>query len=122
MRLPLSVPGPVQWSLNHVNGSTGRQRQSRVPYLLVGGGMGYWLTWLLYLLGCSWHQGCWARAPLAMAIVGSVLLALTFLLGVFSVADSNIHGTGVERVLKPVADSLGDNTRVLHWKMVTGAS
>lgn len=54
-----------------------------------------------------------------VTIIGFILLPLTFLLGVFVVADSNVYGTHVERVVKPVADALGDNTRVLHWMMVT---
>eukprot|EP00752_Nemacystus_decipiens_P002630 g2462.t1 len=121
-RSPMSISGPQhsrRFNRDHGNSSTRRQKTTRVPALLVGWGLGYWMVSLLYLLGASWPQGSWAGAPFVMDIVGYILLPLTFLLGVFVVADSNVYGTGVERVLKPVAAGLADNTRVLHWMMVT---
>lgn len=95
------------------------RRRSRVPSLLVGWGLGYWLGSLLYLLGSSWPKGAWGGAPLTVAIVGYVVLPGTFLLGVFVVADSDVYGAGVEGVLRPVARALREDDRVLHWAMVT---
>lgn len=121
---PMTVAGPRHptsrhFTEGHGDDSTRRQQPTRVPALLVGWGLGYWLVSLLYLVGSSWPQGAWSGAHVVVTIVGYILLPLTFLLGVFVVADSNVYGTGVERVLKPVADALANNTRVLHWTMVT---
>lgn len=103
---------------DHDDGPARPRQPSRVPALLVGWGLGYWLASMLFILGCSWPNGQWAGAPLAATIVGYILLPLTFFLGVFLVADSNVYGKSAERVLKPIADALGDKTRVLHWAMV----
>eukprot|EP00903_Cladosiphon_okamuranus_P020345 g18665.t1 len=123
-RSPISTQGPRRSSrsLNFVEdqgSSTRSKHPSRVPVLLVGWGLGYWLISLLFLLGSSWPNGGWAGAPLLVDIVGYILLPLIFLLGVFVVADSNVYGTHVERVLKPVADGLANDKHVLHWMMVT---
>lgn len=130
MRSPRSMPGPRHSASRQFaddedededRGADAirRQQRSRVPSLLVGWGLGYWVSSLLYLVGSSWPRGAWAGAPLLVDIVGYVLLPLTFLMGVFLVAESNVYGAGVERVVGPVARALGDKTRVLHWAMVT---
>lgn len=103
----------------HDDGLVRPRQPSRVPVLLVGWGLGYWLVSMLYILGSAWPRGAWAGAHLAVIIVGYILLPMTFFLGVFLVADSNIYGTSAERVLKPVADAIRDETGVLHWTMVT---
>lgn len=124
-RSPMTILGPRhptsrRFTDDHDGtGLTRRQQPTRMPSLLVGWGLGYWLVSLLYLLGSSWPQGAWSGAHVVVDTVGYILLPLTFLLGVFVVADSNMYGTGIGRVLKPVAKALGNNTRVLHWTMVT---
>lgn len=121
--LPPGTPGPRRSrrvvAEDHGDGSTSRHQRTRVPSLLVGWGLGYWLMSLLYVLGTSWPEGGWARAPLVVKIAAYILLPLSCLLGVFIVADSNFYGSGVERVLKPVADALADDGGVFHWMMLT---
>ncbi|CAN0084757.1 unnamed protein product [Scytosiphon promiscuus] len=99
--------------------SVRQNQRSRVPSLLVGWGLGYWLISLLYLLACSWPNGGWYGAPLLVTVVAYVAVPLVFVLGVFVVAESNVLGKRIERVLKPVADAVRDDRRVLHWAVVT---
>ena len=131
----VSVPGPQSSRLRrdesdetarghhcpagHIDAQTRQQRRSRVPPLFVGWGLGFWLGSFLYALGASWPEGDWSGAPPMVTVVGYVVLPLTFLLGVFMVADSSVYGLRVQRKLQPVADALKDEAGVIHWMMVT---
>ena len=97
-----------------------RCKDSRVPSLLVGWGIGYWLISLLDLLVCSWHgSGCRWNTPCAVTVVGYILIPC-FLLGcVLMVADTNILGTRLERFVKPATDRMRNRSRAEHWVMAS---
>lgn len=97
-----------------------RQKQrSRVPSLLIGWGLGYWLISLLYLLSCSWRDGGWEIPPLLVTVVAYAVVPLVFVLGLFLVAEGDMLGKRAERVLQPVTVALKHDTRALHWAVVT---
>ena len=98
---------------------TSQQRRSRVPSLLVGWGLGYWLGSFLLFLGIALEEGDWSSPRIVAIIVGYVVLPSTFLLGVLLVADSNVFGNGLKRVLRPAADAVQNEAGVSHWMMVT---
>ena len=96
-------------------------KDSRVPSLLVGWSIGYWLISLLNLLVCSWHgSGCrWNNTLSAVTVVGYLLIPC-FLLGcVFIVADTNFLGTRFERFVKPATDRMRNRSRAEHWVMTS---
>ena len=96
-------------------------KDSRVPSLLVGWGIGYWFISLLNLLVCSWYgSGCrWNNTPSAVTVVGYLLIPC-FLLGcVFMVADTNLLGTRFERFVKPATDRMRNRSRAEYWVMTS---
>lgn len=92
--------------------------ESRVPSLLVGLGVGYWVTALLFVLGSSWHQGGWDDAPTALSVVGYVVLPWFALLSIFMVADANVLGKTFGSFIKPGVEMLLDRRRTVYWVMV----
>ena len=94
---------------------------SRVPSLLVGWGIAYWLISLLYLLSCSWYgSGCrWNNTPSVVTLISYIIIPC-FLLGcVFMVADTNFLGTRVEGLVKPATDRMNNRRRVEYWVMAS---
>lgn len=92
---------------------------SRVPVLLIGWGIGYWVTSLLFLLGISWHDGGWENAPLAVEIIGYVVVPCFFVAGIFMVADTSFLGKEVGAFIEPAVEMMRDRRGVVHWAMVT---
>lgn len=115
---PISTDGPRRPSTFSEQSGHPPPR-SRVPSLLVGWGTGYWLMSLLFLLGSSWWNGGWYKAPLVVSICAYIALPSVFIVGIFVVADRDILGEGVKDVLEPVVIALKDDTSVLHWAVVT---
>lgn len=97
----------------------GSFKDSRVPSLLIGWGIGYWLTSALYVLGCSWPGGGWDNAPTLLTIVGYIVSPSFWLACVFMLADPKLLGTRFEEFLKPASDMLRDKRRVEFWTMAT---
>lgn len=92
---------------------------SGVSSLLLGSGIEYWITSLLYVLGCSWHGGgCgWNNAPIVVTVVAYVVIPC-FLVGcVFMVADINLFGTRFGNFVAPAVSILRDRRTVLFWIM-----
>lgn len=98
-----------------------RHADSRVPSLLVGTGVGYWVSSLLYVLGCSWHGGgCgWNNVPIAVVVISYVVVPLFFVGSIFMVADLNILGTRFGTSVKPVVDMFRDRRTVAFWAIAT---
>lgn len=92
---------------------------SSVPVLLVGWGIGYWVTSLLFLLGISWHDGGWENAPLAVEIIGYVCVPSFFVAGIFMVADTNFLGENIGAFIEPAIEIVRDRRRVVYWTMLT---
>ena len=94
-------------------------KDSRVPSLLVGWGIGYWVTSLLYLLGGSWLEGGWQNAPTEVTVVAYVVLPCFFLVAVFLVADMNFLGTTFGAFIKPSVDVFRNRRTVWYWILAT---
>ena len=92
---------------------------SRVPSLLVGWGLGYWVTSLLYVLGISWDGGGWNNPPVVVAISGYVVIPCFLIAGVLMVADPNSLGRRLGLLLKPIADRIRNRRRVEFWVLTT---
>ena len=94
--------------------------ESRVPSLLVGWGIGYWVTSLLYVLGCSWHGGgCGWTPPFAVTLIAYVIIPCMGLAGVFMVADENVFGRRFRALVKPAVDTLQNRRGVEFWVMAS---
>lgn len=93
----------------------------RVSSLMVGWGVGYWVTSLLYVLGCSWHGGgCgWGNAPIVVTMVGYFIIPCVLIGGIFMVADTNVLGTRFGVSIEPAVSNLRNRSRVEHWIMAT---
>ena len=96
-------------------------KDSRVPSLLVGWGIGYWLMSLLYLMACSWHgsKRRWNNTPTAVTVVGYIIIPCFVLGCVFMVADTNFLGTRFERFVKPATDRMRNRRRAEYWVMAS---
>ena len=99
--------------------SCGRCADARVPSLLVGWGVGYWVTSLLYMLGGAWHGGGWTNAPTVVVVVGYVVLPCFFVVGILMMTDTNLLGERLGAFVKPTVDTLKDNRRLWYWIMAT---
>lgn len=92
---------------------------SRVPSLLVGWGIGYWVSSLLAVLAGSWQGGEWNNAPVIVTLIAYLVVPCFYVAGIFMVADSNFLGPAVASFVKPAVDTLKSSGRVEHWILVT---
>lgn len=63
---------------------------SRVPSLLVGWGIGYWVTSLLFVLAVSWHGNGWTNASVVVILLGYVVLPVLLVSSAFMIAELNV--------------------------------
>ena len=96
-----------------------RCSDSCVPSVLMGWGVGYWVTSMLYVLGISWEGGGWNNPPVVVAIFGYVVIPCFLIAGIFMVADPNSLGTRLGYLIKPVADRIRNRRRVEFWVLAT---
>ena len=118
------VTGLPEPTYSSVGNGCGREvwrscKGSRVPSLLIGWGIGYWLTSALYVIGCSWPGGGWDNAPTVLTIVGYIVSPSFWLVCVLMLADPKLLGTRFEAFAKPASDILRDRRRVEFWTMAT---
>lgn len=92
---------------------------SRVPSLMVGWGIGYWMTSLLYVLGASWDRHMWGNAPFIVTLVGYVVVPSLLLVGIFMLADPNILGSRFGIYIKRCVDILRSKRSVVYWSLAT---
>lgn len=71
---------------------------SRLPSLLIGWGLGYWVTSVLFLLHAAWLRTQWNDAPTPLTYLGHVLTPIFTLADMFVIADTNILGTRAENI------------------------
>lgn len=95
----------------------GAYEHSSVPSLLVGSGIGYWITTLLYVLGCSWHGGgCrWNDPPIVVTVISYAVVPSFFVASFFIVADVNVFGSSFGKLIKPVVDIMRDRRTIVFW-------
>lgn len=94
-------------------------RDCRAPSLLIGWGIGYWLTSVLYVIGCSWPGGGWKNAPTVLKIAGYIMPPSFWFACIFMVADPKVLGPRFAAVVKPAVDVIRDRRRVEFWTMTT---
>lgn len=94
-------------------------KDSRLPSLLIGWGLGYWATSLLFLFGGSWFGGGWDTAPMAVSILGYVVLPCFAIVSVFMMAESTLLGAKVGAFIKPAVEILIDRRRTTYWVMLS---
>lgn len=92
---------------------------SRVSSLLVGWGIGYWVTSLLYVLGGSWYEGGWNNAPIAIRVLAYVVIPCFSLVSLFTVADANVLGARFGALVKPAVKILQNRRTVWYWVLAT---
>lgn len=99
----------------------GRNSSFGLPCLLVGSGLGYWVSSLLYVLRCSWHGGgCgWNNAPVVVTLISYVVLPGFFMASMFMVAEVNFFGRRFGTFIKPAVDILKDRRSIAFWTMLT---
>lgn len=90
---------------------------SYLPSLLTGWGVGYLASTLL--LGSSLYKIWWSGAPLALTIIGYIVLPSCFIAVVVMIADDDFLGTKWEPLLKATSGSLGDKRGVWYWILAT---
>ena len=96
----------------------GCSANSRVPSLMVGWGIGYWATSLLYVLAVSWHKGGWDGAPVVVEALGYVTILCFSVVGIFMI-DTDVLGATVGMHIKPVVDALQNRRGVWYWIIAT---
>lgn len=99
----------------------GSHASSGLPSLLVGSGLGYWVSSLLYVLRCSWHGGgCeWNNAPVVVTLISYVVLPGFFMASMFMVAEVDFLGRRFGTFIKPAVDILKDRRSIAFWTMLT---
>ena len=93
--------------------------RSRVPSLLVGWGLGFWVTSVVYLLAAAWPGGTWKSAPVYVTVLGCVVVPLVFCFGLFMIADADFLGPFLGRFLERPARFLNDSGSFAYWTMAT---
>lgn len=91
----------------------------RVPSLLMGWGIGYWVFSLLFVLSISWPGNGWDNAPLIVTLTSYVTIPGFLIAGMLMVADTDIFGKRFGAFVKPAVSILNDRGRVEHWIMAT---
>lgn len=94
-------------------------KDSRLPSVLIGWGLGYWVTSLLFLFGGSWFGGGWDTAPMAVSILGYVVLPCFAIVSIFMMAESTLLGAKVGAFIKPAVEILIDRRGTTYWVMVS---
>lgn len=110
------LPAGGNWRIRAICGCC---RECRAPSLLVGWGIGYWLTSVLYVINCSWPGGGWKNAPTLLTIAGYIVPPSFWLACIFMVADPMVLGPRFAAVVKPAVDVIRDRRRVEFWTMTT---
>lgn len=116
---PALLPDSSQW--RGVREVWSGCASSRLPSLLVGWGIGYWVISLLYLLACSWRENdCgWNNAPIAVTIISFTVIPCFLLSCVFMVADTNFLGARFGAFIRPAAEILQNRRRAEYWAMAS---
>lgn len=115
----------VVQGVEHISNGTSLSRSSRcfnssrVPSVLVGWGLGYWSASLLFLVGGALPNGRWFEPPVAVSILGFIVLPLAFLCGIFMIADGDFLGARVKAFIGPLVAALKKPDGICHWAMIT---
>lgn len=97
----------------------GCRADARISSVLVGWGIGYWVTSLLYVLGGAWHGGGWTNASVGVTIAGYVILPCFFVIGILMMTETNLMGAKLGALLRPVIVELSDKRKAWYWVMAT---
>ena len=117
---PVSIQEPLRSSeTNTVKGAYGCWDKSHVPFLLLGWGIGYWVSSLMFNLIFAWNLDDWDNAPIAVKVISCVVVPLFVLASFFMMADSNFLGVKFGGVIQPAVELMQDRRGVVHWTMVT---
>ena len=92
---------------------------ARISSMLVGWGVGYWVTSLLYVLGGAWHGGGWTDAPVGVTIAGYVIVPCFLVMGILMTTETNLMGEKLEAIFRPVIVALNDKRKAWYWVMAT---
>lgn len=90
---------------------------SYIPSLLIGWGVGYLASTLL--LGGSLYTIWWDGAPLALTLIGYLVLPFCFVAVVFMMADDDFLGPRWEPLIKRTSGTLEDKRGVCYWILAT---
>ena len=85
--------------------------------LLVGWGVGYWITSVL--MGDSAYSEGWDCIPFAVEVVGYITIPWFFFAVIFLMADANFLGTKFESFINHTARILRDKRGVWFWILAT---
>lgn len=91
----------------------------RSTSLLIGWGLGYWLTSVLHVFCASSLGGGWDEAPTIVRYVGYVVIVCFVLVSIFMMAEVSFLGTKFGRWIKPAIDIVIDKNSITYWVMVT---
>lgn len=92
--------------------------ESRLPSLLVGLGIGYWVVSLLLVLASYGHDVPTYEPPTPKSVVGFVCLLWFALVSIFMVADTNVFGVMFAAFVKPAVDILLNRRGIVYWVMM----
>ena len=116
----VSIQEPLRSSeANSVRGNYGCWNKSHVPSLLLGWGIGYWASSLMLILILAWDKTVWDNAPIAVEIIGYVVVPLFAFASFFMVADANFLGVKFRGFIQPAVELLQDRRGVVYWTMAT---
>lgn len=118
---PSSIEGP-QHSSKRLAGPAKETRLekfgcSRVPSLLFGWGIGYWIT--SCLMGGTLYSDGWANRPLALKAAGYIILPWFFVAVIIFMADNNFLGMKCTPYLKYMSLVLEDTRGGWSWIFAT---
>lgn len=110
---------PVSSDQTGSAGKWGSCEDSRVPSVLVGWGLGYWVNSLLYVISCSWDGGGWDNAPIVVRVVGYIITPAFGFASIFMFTDPDVLGKRLGAMVKPAADILKNRRRVEFWMLAS---
>lgn len=86
---------------------------------MVGWGLGFWATSVVFLFAEAWPNGTWETAPVYVTVLGRIAVPLVFVAGLFMITDANFLGSYLEGLLKRLARMLNDSGSCAYWMMAT---
>ena len=119
---PSIIEEPTKQSSELVDAHTrqvccGTSKRFRLLSLLIGWGIGYWIT--SGLMGGTLHRGDWNDTPPALAVAGYIILPCFFLAVVIVKADCSVLGTTFEPFMEKVESVLNNQSGPWFWILAT---
>ena len=120
-RNAIATPEPRPSSVTH--GALLERRVSRFDHrlssFLIGWGLGYWVTSLLFVLMVTWDILGWYNLPTVVQFFTSCVSPCLVVTSIFMVSDINFLGAQFGAFIKPAMEIVQDRRGFVFWMMAT---